>query len=50
LPKAMTGKEPGAFFCILFYGVIKEYGVERGRNPATLTLILLLTINLCEPI
>jgi len=36
----MTGKEPGAFFCILFYGAIKEYGAEWGRNPAILTWIL----------
>ena len=34
----MTGQEPGALFCILFYGAIKEYDDERGRNPATLIL------------
>ena len=47
VPKAMTGKEPGAFFCILFYGAIKEYGDERGRNPATLSLTEHFLLRIC---
>ncbi|MDX2481916.1 MAG: hypothetical protein QNK24_16465 [Desulfuromusa sp.] len=34
----IAGKELGTFFCILICGATKEYGVERGRNPATLSV------------
>ncbi|SDZ93693.1 hypothetical protein SAMN05660420_00799 [Desulfuromusa kysingii] len=35
----IAGKELGTLFCILICGATKEYGVGRGRNPVTLSVI-----------
>ncbi|MFO7813438.1 MAG: hypothetical protein R6V21_10760 [Pelovirga sp.] len=39
-PRQRT-RSMGAFFCILFCGTTKEYGGGRGRDPATLSLVLI---------
>jgi len=38
VPQAIADKELGAFFCLLFCGMTKEYGAVRGRHPATLVV------------
>jgi hypothetical protein len=38
-PRQRT-RSMGAFFCILFCGMTKEYGGVRGHDPATLVLML----------
>ena len=43
-PRQRT-RSMGAFFCILFCGMTKEYGGVRGRDPATLVLMLMLILN-----